>query len=73
MCADLQQISNAALAAEASELPEVLQSSDPAILADHLASLFSFSEGNHQLGCAVTTLPKYEPCKQTVMQCRVFA
>ena len=41
----------AELAAEAKELPEVLQSTDPALLADHLASLFSFGEGDLQLGC----------------------
>lgn len=43
----------AALAEEAEALPEVLQTSDPALLADHLAILFPFAEGRLQLGCAL--------------------
>ena len=40
----------AALATEAAALPEILQTSDPALLADHLAILFPCTEGSLQLG-----------------------
>ena len=54
LCADpCSMILLAALTAEALSLPEVLQSSDPALLADHLALLFPLNEGDLCLGCAL--------------------
>lgn len=54
----------AALAVEAATLPEVLQTSDPALLADHLAILFPTGEGSLQLGCALHCITWAHACVQ---------